>query len=176
MKIIFRSLIFFFLIQFSFISCDYDSNAKQIKEKNKIVLSDSLTEYNPFMVETSFKKSKYKLFVYLNVSCSSCLDEMNEWSVMAKKLYELNCICKFILYSKDNFQYFKYLYEEGEIKKNLFPFYLDTNDYFLMKNPIVKKYAIGECYLTDENNEVLLYGDFIHSKELKSKLFKTITK
>lgn len=80
----------------------------------------------------------------------------------------------FILYAKDSFTYFKYLYEEGEIKPLPFPVYLDTNDSFLKQNKFLVKYATSQCFFTNNNNEVLLEGDFATDSSLLKKAISLI--
>lgn len=168
----FRLAVTIFLFFFLILSLSCKNNPKQQTNNNSIVkLCDTLKIYNPFRVHIAnnnqtLPSPKYKMFVYLNVACSSCLAEMNEWAEISKKLKDGNCECYFILYSKDNFQYFKYLYEAYEIKKIEFPFYLDKNDCFLSANPFLIKFATGQNFLTDEKNNILLKGNFCSDKEL----------
>lgn len=160
------------------------TSLKDIKineNKIKIKWSDSLIVYNPLnlIVEPNNQltpQSKFKIYVYLNLACSSCLAELNEWSKLSNLFKEKNIELRMICYAKDNFEYFKYLYESKEINQIPFPFFLEYNFDFSRLNKMFKKYEMNQIALTDNEDNILLFGDIIHSKDIYNSFINIINK
>ncbi|MDI9312513.1 MAG: redoxin domain-containing protein [Limnohabitans sp.] len=177
MHLVIKKILTIFFLLFVF-SCNQNKKIDAIDTK-QINLTDSLEIYNPTKISLTNKKQvlenpSHKVYTYLNVSCSSCLFELNEWSTIAQKFKELNTEVIFICYSKDKFQYFKYLYEDDQIKRLPFPFLLDSNDIFLRNNSMFKKYELGQVFLTDASGKIILNGNIIHSENLLNKYLTLI--
>jgi len=110
------------------------------------------------------------------LTCSSCLSELNEWSKIAAVFKQKNVELIMICYAKDNFEFFKYLYESKKIKSLVFPFYLESNFAFSKLNSRFKKHELNQIALTDGADNILLFGDIIHSKEIYNSFLKIIDK
>jgi hypothetical protein len=81
-----------------------------------------------------------------------------------------------ICYAKDNFEYFKYLYESKEIKQLPFPFFLEEKFDFSKHNKMFKKYEMNQIALTDNEDNILLFGNIIHSKDIYNTFLNIINK
>lgn len=123
-----------------------------------------------------FPKCKFKVYVYLNLSCSSCLDELNEWSKFSIIFKEKKVELRMIGYAKDNFEYFKYLYESKEINQLPSPFFFEDKFDFSKSNRMFKKYEMNQIALTDNEDNILLFGNVIHSKDLYDTFINIIGK
>jgi hypothetical protein len=155
---------------------DLSNNISQV-----IIWPDSLLVYNPDSLQIDsnsrvLTNSKFKVYTYLNLTCSSCLSELNEWSKIAAVFKQKNVELIMICYAKDNFEFFKYLYESKKIKSLVFPFYLESNFAFSKLNSRFKKHELNQIALTDGADNILLFGDIIHSKEIYNSFLKIIDK
>ncbi|MDO9155759.1 MAG: hypothetical protein Q7U17_02730, partial [Sediminibacterium sp.] len=80
----------------------------------------------------------------------------------------------FVCYAKDDFEYFKYLYENKDLKPIQFPFYFDLKFYFQNANSFVKNFQPDQIFLTDQFDNILLQGDMINTKEIYNSMIKKI--
>jgi hypothetical protein len=144
-------------------SRDLYSSYEPIKQQ-KVDFTDEYLVYDPFKAleqkKPFFKKKpNYRTYAYIDVSCSNCLDDLQKWSEMRKwpdgELTEFRVVC----FSKDNFLYFRFLYEQGRIKKVNFPFYFDPNLNFSKNNSFFSTSSKNPLILTDLNNNILAVGD-----------------
>jgi hypothetical protein len=181
----------YILLVLFFISCkqeikkntfsDFQNSRIQNQEELQVKWSDSLKVYNPFNLtlvsdNQVLTQSKFKVYVYLNLACSSCLDELNEWSKLSILFKEKKVELRMICYAKDNFEYFKYLYESKEIKQLPFPFFLEEKFDFSKHNKMFKKYEMNQIALTDNEDNILLFGNIIHSKDIYNTFLNIINK
>lgn len=188
-----KSIFLYMVLSFLFccaISCNdiISRHSKEVSNKisnhssnlQKIKWPDSLVTYNPFNLKffngRVLRKSKFKLYAYLNLGCSSCIADLNRWATLTPSLKEKDVEVLLVCYAKDDFEYFKYLYESNEIKSLPFPFYFDSKFYFQKNNSFIKKFQSDQIFLTDEFDNVLLQGDIINSKEIYDSLLNKINK
>jgi hypothetical protein len=118
---------------------------------------------------------KKKIVTYVNVSCSSCLVELAEWAKLATAFAKSNVSVIMVLYSKDNFQYFKYLCEQGSIPAFNIPFILDIKNEFVRYNSSSQDLIAGIPCLVDERNGIILSGDPLHSEKMRDIFMNAIT-
>jgi len=180
-----------FLFLLIFLSCKQETKKNAVtffqnsniqnQGKIKIKWTDSLIVYNPLNITLNsknqvFPNCKFKVYVYLNLSCSSCLDELNEWSKLSIIFKEKKVELRMIGYAKDNFEYFKYLYESKEINQLPFPFFFEDKFDFSKSNRMFKKYEMNKIALTDNEEIILLIGNLIQSKDLYDTFINIIGK
>lgn len=140
---------------------EVDTGSKLLSaSQEKIVVSfDSLEVYDPFNASTSFKSNskecEIKVFVYTDVSCSSCLlvfEYLDSFfRYREKPTVEPYVIC----YAKDNFFYFQHLYEEGKIPRLNFPLYFDRNQVFYRENKKIVLDYYNNILFTGTSNLLL---------------------
>lgn len=138
---------------------------------------DSLETYNPFNLSengSDAKQPDYTIISYINVECSVCIAEIDEWRELYQSSKMKNYQIKLVFYSTDKFEYIKYLCETNNIKKFPFKFYLDSKGLFTVKNPIFNKANVDKTILIDKNANIILTGNPLHSNNIKSEYLKTI--
>jgi hypothetical protein len=79
-----------------------------------------------------------------------------------------------VLYSKDNFQYFKYLCEQGSIPGFNTPFILDIKNEFVQYNRNSEQLIAGMPCLLNEKNCIILSGDPLHSEQTRNLFMNAI--
>jgi len=130
--------------------------------------------YRPFhhpLKDTIFpiiNRHEKKIVAYINVSCSSCLAELAEWAKLSIEFAKSNVAVIMVLYSKDNFQYFKYLCEQGSIPGFNIPFILDIKNEFVQYNRNSEQLIAGMPCLLNEKNGIILSGDPLHSEKTRN--------
>lgn len=153
-------------------------SSKESISHSKIKWPDSLVTYNPFNIKLVkgrvLKKCKFKLYAYLNLACSSCIADLNSWANVAPYLKDKGVELIFVCYAKDDFEYFKYLYENKDLKPIPFPFYFDLKFYFQNANSFVKNFQPDQIFLTDQFDNILLQGDMINTKDIYNSMIKKI--
>jgi hypothetical protein len=154
--------------------------AKRIISKinNKVVyIPDSLRYYKLYYQSDSFKfislykdlkkVPQYKIITHVNGECGTCIQELNEWAEFIKPFNtKINFVP--VVYTSD-ILYFKETMIP-QLKSN-YSLYLDTKDDFLHNNELHKYKKIFRTLLLDKNNNPILVGNPIYSKNLK-KLYK----
>jgi hypothetical protein len=115
-----------------------------------------------------------KIIMYINVSCSSCLVKLAEWAKLSTEFAKSNVVVIMVLYSKDNFQYFKYLCEQGSIPGFNLPFILDIKNEFVQYNRHSEELISGIPCLVNEKNDIILSGDPLHSEKTRNLFMNAI--
>jgi len=157
-----KILINFLFICVFILSCNNKKSTNKTTLK-KIYFPDSIALYMPFddykMDTVQISNSKLKIFIPLNGSCSSCYDLVDLWDKNPPKINGLEIPVIFIINSKDNFELFKFLCENGTIPKFGYPFYLDSANYFESKNNIANL-----TLLVNDESEII-YTDVVRNTE-----------
>ena len=158
-------------------SCNKKIDAS-IKEKvnsflgKTIILTEDYSFYNPDSVninafQNSLKEEKYKVFTLINASCSTCVEQINEWQRLSLEFKKYNVPIALICFSKDNFELLKFLYESGSLKKFNTPLILDLNQKFLNTNKFLIEEKHFSAALVNHENEIILIGNPIFSQGIK---------
>jgi len=143
--------------------------------QEKLVLHiDSFVVYDPFGTSLVQKPPApaptLKLFTYIDVSCSSCLKVFTYLDSLSRhgkaSLFEPYVIC----YAKDNFLYFKYLYEDGKIPRLNFPLYFDGQMEFYKQNPRMISDYYNNLVITNQQHMVIHRIDPSQSKGIDADL------
>ncbi|MEJ5995227.1 hypothetical protein WG904_12430 [Pedobacter sp. Du54] len=145
-----------------------------------LMLPDSMEVYRPFpnylLDSGKINQSTLKIYTFINVSCSTCLEDIEKWSRLNSKLRKYNVPIVVICESKDKFEVFKYFCEQGTIKKFPYPFFLDLKNEYVKKNPFVFTHAGFKTLLTNQENKILLAGDPIHFESKEKEYLSVLSK
>jgi hypothetical protein len=161
------------------VACDY--NEKKTREKlftsivennigKKIILPDNLTVYNPDSINNcenyDLISSEFKIYSHIDVSCGSCIGNIEKWNNLIQEFSKYEVPLILICGSEDEFELFQYLCESGKVDISHYPFYFDVNNDFHNLNTFMIK-SDFETVLADKENNILLIGNPIRSKEMK---------
>lgn len=176
------------LCLFSIISCKEKQNTAEINSVKNIVnnnlgeklkIPDSLEIYSPFSNSQNNKKMLYsglKIYSHIDASCGTCIESLNAWSKLIPELKEKGVQVHLICSSDDKFELLKYFFESKEINNFHHHLFLDNNKQFTKQNGFMLENKNLETVLVNDNNEILLMGDFIFSKNMKELYFSEIEK
>ncbi len=174
----------FFLISMSSCEKKQEKNLKSVTELTigtKLMIPSNLTLYNHpssgYNVDsTEIANSKYKIYSHINVSCSTCLEEISLWAdiITSFKSYQVPVIL--ICSSHDNFELIMHLFETNKIKNFSYPIFFDLDDDYIEKNKFMDKENHFKTVLTDSENKILLLGNPIYSKKIKEMYLNELRK
>ncbi len=117
---------------------------------------------------------KLKLYVPIDVSCSTCLAKFDNVGRLKETLKPYDDILQIVpvAYSKDNsFEAFKYYTENDELPKTDLVMMLDLRNDFYRAN---KSLQIDEGVLTDQDNHILIVDKFADNVESIDVLVKKL--
>jgi hypothetical protein len=144
----------------------------------KLLIPNGMSTYAPFPDYISdsaqLSNAKFKIYSHINASCPTCVRDIRLWNNIAIDFEKYKVPVILICESDDDFELFKYILETGEIKKFSYPFFLDVNRVFSKHNKFMKESPHFETILTDRENNILLLGNPIRSKEMKDLYMKII--
>lgn len=168
--IIKKKIIAILLLSF-YILTSCTNSINNSNNKKELIKYDSLEIYNPFNVELEKikKTNSFTIITYINVSCASCLAEISKWNTFYKKINKDQTNIEMICYSKDNFEYFKFLCETKQINDTKNIFYLDRKRIFEENNSFLDLKNSDQTVLLNKNNNVLAGGNPLHSAEIEAK-------
>lgn len=118
--------------------------------------------------------SKLKVFSYINVSCSTCLDELENWSTLATELSAYKIPVILVLQSKDRYELLKYLIEENKLKPYPYPFVFDVNNQYFPFNRFLSEADRLYTVTTTKKDKILYVGDPMHVESDRTKLLASI--
>jgi hypothetical protein len=96
-----------------------------------------------------------KVIFYTNVSCSDCLYALGVWDSLHYKKEFNNVDIISVCYSKDNFRFFRYLNDEGEIPSKKLKYFLDTGNLIPKNNPIFSQKRVNPVVIADSSYRVI---------------------
>ncbi|GAB1464276.1 redoxin family protein [Pedobacter sp.] len=157
-------------------SCSSNDTKKEAvvrREGVKFIFPDSLIAYRPFGIENfagrqDFEANTLRIVTFIDVSCPSCLSEIKNWEKVEQKLKKYNVPIIVICQSEDKFETFKFLCEQKKIPELKLPFYLDLKNAFFEKNSSLSAAKNQHTVLIDQNNNMLILGDFTFSKTIEN--------
>jgi|GEM_PF-825496 len=142
-----------------------------------LLVPDSMEAYKPFKEYPSgiskLKEGGMKIYTLVDVSCSSCIQNIKNWDLLSNLFIKENVPIFMICQSKDGFELFKYFCESGKVARFAFPFFLDKKSVFLKQNSFLSTITYPTILL-DENDKILSFGDPTHSKEVLDKYLAKI--
>ncbi|WP_339751024.1 hypothetical protein [Algoriphagus aquimarinus] len=110
------------------------------------------------------------IIVFLNVSCVTCIGDLDFWLENSTKFKERNIPVLFILRASDDFYFFKFLVENEN--KELAPgsYFFDINDEFRKLN---EELLLNETntFLINQDMEIITSGNPVENGSFAQKLF-----
>lgn len=167
------------------VCCDFErvsTDQRSSISANKLRLPDTLLIYNTNMDSLLLDSSEIanhdflKIYAFIDISCPSCITDIDQWNNIVPMFKKYNVPVLLICHSKGNFEYIKYLFENGQIKKFPYPLYLDVANQLHQRNTFIDKNEAHQAILTDRNNTILAMGNPLLSDEVKGIYVTTITK
>ena len=129
----------------------------------ELLLPDDLSLYTPFsnyvLDSAQIANSNLKIFTHINTSCSTCVENIASWNKVALNFRQLEVPVILVCTSKDNFELFKYLCENNEVKTFSYPFFQDPNKEYVSANRFMQQDAHLETVLTDRDHKIVLMGN-----------------
>lgn len=147
---------------------------------NKLWLPDSLLTYSisedSLLLDSSHlaNYSSLKIYAFIDVSCPSCIADIDRWNQVVPEFMKYKVPVLLICFSENNFEYIKYLFENGQVKKFPFPLFLDVTKQLHKLNSFVKENEAHQVILTDQCNTILATGNPLFSDDIKALYLKTI--
>jgi hypothetical protein len=187
-KFYFKTVSVLFFLTIFFFSCKNKSNndkplaveSDTIRVGRVLYIPDRLETYRPFsnylLDSNKIAKAPLKIYCFVNVSCSTCIDDIKKWDSSIPRFMDFAVPVILICQSKDNFELIKYFCEQGDVKKFAFPFFLDTKNEFLDKNSFIDESTRFHVILTDSLNKILLFGDPTKSKKVMEQYLNVMKK
>lgn len=168
MRLIKSYLIFFLCFVFA---CE---GLKKQSDQKIINIPDSLIIYETDSPDksTSTKLGNLTLITTINVSCATCILELNKWRFFKEKNESEKFSLMPICYSKDNFEMIKYLFESGEIETLDFPIYFDKGNQFIELNKNFLDDNNNITILVDKEYKVLVQGNPLSNNKLMNEYLK----
>lgn len=149
------------------------------KNKKTINIPEQLEVYPPIGTQkrnNPLIADNLKIYTLINVSCSTCLLQIQKWDNFQKVLNETGVSVIPICYSKDNFELLKYLYESRKLGDLQLSLYLDTNNQLIKQNKSLVSAAGKLTVLVNAKDEILLRGSPVENSTMKKKYITTIKK
>ena len=147
-------------------SCNNDQKAQHDPPKEASTLNiaflDTIEVYNtpPGFDAAAYRKRPFRLYTSINVSCASCIEKVNIWDSIYRNMSVSPQLALIpIAQTEDNFEVFKYLFENGTIKNVTIPFFMDGNNEFRKDNHQLIGSQFDFLLLTDSTNKVLAFED-----------------
>lgn len=158
-----------------FLSCKEKSRSNIKNHQKNIIDTSDLSFYNPFNITAPL--SKTYIISYINASCPSCINELNEWAVFQKEIKLKNNSDSIffmpILFSKDDFKFIQHLFSSKKIEAMPFYFMLDDKNKFIDKNNFLKNNPnFHNTVIVNAENNIMSGGNPIHSKSLQQTFLK----
>jgi len=145
-----------------------------------LILPDSLYLYTPFqsyiLDSIGIANASIKIYSQIDATCDVCIGKINNWRGFSERLNHPEIPIILIIESHDDFQNIKAYCESGEIGEFPFPFFFNAKDHIANINEFMKESEELNTVLTDKNDQILMVGNPIHSKELEKLYFKEIEK
>lgn len=157
-------------------SCNTDKGKKIMKEIS-LLQSKPVVYYQNKFVQDGMLQERLKYIVYSDsVNCSSCaINQMELWNPLLEysKNYkgQLNFYFIFSPAEKDIKGVKHALIKNSEFD---YPIFLDTLGMFEKLNPHLPKNKALHAFLLDDNNNVVLVGNLLHSKKVKELFYKIV--
>ena len=174
---------------YSFTACkNNETKAKEASLKSvvenclgkKLILPDSLSTYKPFTnyIADSIEVSNatIKIYSHINASCPTCIRDIVLWNSIIPYFSKFKVPVILVCESNDNFEMVKYFHETREVKSFSYPLFFDLENEYIKRNKFMKESQQFETVLTDKENNILLLGNPIRSKEMKELYLKEIQK
>jgi hypothetical protein len=155
------------------------SHKKENSPVVKVVMPAHTEIYNPYITNTNNRSagdghSQFKIYTYINVSCSSCLEKLAKWDLFQSQNPDFSKVAIIpVCHSRDNFELLKFLFESHKLPNIHLPLFLDIKDSFVNQNLTLARTGDFTA-LTDGEDRVLLTGDPLENKDVKDQFLQAI--
>src|SRR5690606_39631739 len=133
-----------------------------------LYLPNDLKVYRPFKNyvadSTEMMYAGYRIYSFINTSCGTCIDEIKLWESLVPDFIENKTAIFLIFGSHDQFELIKHICESGKLENFSYPFFLDVENKYINNNLFMNESKHFETVLTNQENEILLMGNPIHSR------------
>lgn len=171
-------IISFIFIVLAFTFCTTKNDTEYVEELREILgstlltLPDSLILYNSEISHPprSVVINESSMVVFINVSCVTCLEDLDFWLGNSEKLQEKNIPMIFILRASDDFYFFKFLVENENKELPGGSFYLDIKDEFRVLNEQILTNG-ANTFLIDQELVIINSGNPVKSSSFAKSLF-----
>jgi hypothetical protein len=138
-----------------------------------LTLPDSLTRYTAEISQPPkpVAINSTSIIVFINVSCVSCIGDLDYWLENSDKLREKNIPLHFILRASDDFYFFKFLVENEKKELPDGNFYFDIHDEFRVLNEHIQNNE-ANTFLIDQDFAIIKSGNPIKSSSFAKSLFE----
>lgn len=167
----------FIIIVLAFSFCNTKNNTENVVRNGKslantvLTLPDSLTLYNSEFSEAprSVAINSTSVVVFINVSCVTCIGDIDYWLENSVKLQEKNIPMIFILRASDDFYFFKFLVENEKKELPEGSFYFDINDEFRVFNEKLLTHEVN-TFLIDQGLVIIKSGNPVKNTSFAKEL------
>lgn len=156
-------------------NCKKEYKFDDITNKGIILSLDEMLFYPEHLRDTVFKP-QYKYVVYVDsVVCSPCkVIHMGIWNYYRNRLLDYNAGF-YMIFSPPKEQV-RTLLETHSTYKHRIPIYIDTTGVFKRDNPqITERTTELHCFLLDENNKILVFGDASTNHHVRDEIFNILS-
>lgn len=165
-----------------------NNNNEEIRLKNiiegvlgeKLNVPDNVKVYKPLseykLDSTEMFSSNFKIYSHVNVSCGTCVRNIDLWNSFIAELKKYDIPIILICSSNDNYVLLEYVCEREQKLSFEYPFILDTKNEFLKKNQFMNECQDFKTVLTNKDDEILLIGNPINNKGIKNIYLKYLNK
>jgi hypothetical protein len=170
------------LLIFALSFCTTKIKVENLKENHEdlktrlLTLPNSLTLYNLDTIQISQQGETIKIdqptiIVFINVSCITCIGDLDFWLENSKKIQEKSIPLTFILRASDDFYFFKFLVENEKKELAQGSYFFDIYDEFRMLNEdlLLNK---TNTFLINQNLEIIISGNPVENRSYAHELFK----
>lgn len=151
-----------------------NSKIENVKVPVEIIKYNTQTLEEKLIEFESIPKG-YRVYTLIDVSCATCLINIEKWNTVALELKSTGVSVLPICYSKDNFELLKYLVESDKLGAISIPLYLDINNGFIRQNDSLISEHGKFTALTDTFGKILAKGDPTKDSDVKRNYLKLIS-
>ena len=153
---------------------EMEAEIKKIISKPIIIPIEEMHFVSKDIIKNRFANdSEYKLIIYSDTSmCSPCQFRMLfEWNKL-EYLEKDSLVDFYFIFRTNNLKELKQLYFDSYLEHYIFA---DTNGIFNYKNPQIPHNPLFHCFLTNQDNEIVLIGNPLKNEDI-NKLMQQIIK
>lgn len=157
-----------------------NNHKKEYSRGVKINMPTQTAIYRPFDTDTNSRHvaadhSPFKIYTYINTSCSSCLMKLKGWDKFQSENPDFSKVPIIpVCFSKDNFELLKFLVESHKLPSMHLDMILDLKDSFATLNKGLVRSGDFTA-LTDAEDHVLFTGDPLTNPKVKNRFLQAVT-
>lgn len=117
--------------------------------------------------------SRIKIYIPINMSCPTCIEKIAKWKDVAAQLKPNKIPIIFLGHAEDRFIFFKFLAETGKVDFP-YPFFLDTKNEMLKKDPSLRSDNTQNAIVTNTKGDVFFSYNPLSSVKAKEAFINEI--